>query len=250
MPEHYELEPTTPPPDLPGIVDVRGTAGEVADAIAADLYLHATNCVRQFGDFHMAVPRGRSAITLYRTLLIDPAYRDMPWKRTHLWTVSARADENETEENIRDLLVQHGDIPNDQFHPMPAGEKDADVRYAKALREHLGWREKGHDRLDYVLLGMGEDASTAEYLTSEMTHADADDLVIRHDAESEAISLSLRLINAARFIAVIVTGERKKAGIERLLSSERHDSPLSKVSPVGGVLKWYLDEAACPGGKD
>ncbi|RNC81764.1 MAG: hypothetical protein ED559_08260 [Phycisphaera sp.] len=247
MAEHYELEPEAPKPKLPGYVLVRGTAGEVADAVANDLYLHAMNCVRQFGDFHMALPRGESAFTLYRTLLIDPAYRDMPWKRTHVWSVSGKEGDTSTEETIRDFLVQHGDIPSDQFHPMPMEARDADVRYTKALREHLGWREKGHDRLDFVLLGVGPDSSTADYLPSAPIIEDGDSLVtVNRSGAERTMSLTMRVINASRFVAVIATGEHKEPGIRLMSSADANRSPLSKVSPVGGVLKWYLDESACP----
>jgi hypothetical protein len=47
-----------PAPKLWGTVDVRHDREDVYDALAADLMLHATNCVRTFGDFHLAVSGG------------------------------------------------------------------------------------------------------------------------------------------------------------------------------------------------
>jgi len=251
MADYYQLEPETPKPKLPGYVLVKGTAGEVADAVANDLYLHAMNCVRQFGDFHVVLPRGESAFTLYRTLLIDPAYRDMPWKRTHVWSVSGKEGDTATEEHIRELLVQHGDIPLDQFHPMPMETRDADIRYTKSLREHLGWREKGQDRLDFVLLGIGSDSSTADYSPSSPIIDNDDSLVtVNRSGAVRTMSLSMRVINASRFVAIIATGEHKQPGIRLMTSGDASRSPLSKVNPIGGVLKWYLDESACPSNGD
>ncbi|PHQ81779.1 MAG: hypothetical protein COB69_03695 [Phycisphaera sp.] len=247
MPEIYELEPELPKPDLPGHVVVQPTEGDVADAIAADLYLHALNCVRAHGDFHMALPSGVSPLKLYTTLMIDPAYREMPWKRTHLWIVSGQANDSGAEDAILETIVQHGDIPSGQFHPMNAGSPNADTRYTKALTEHLGWREKGHDRLDYVLLGVGADGSTAGYKAPGPPPNRDDDLVHLHGSGDDAtLSLSMRLINASRFVAIVATGKHKQPGIKQVTGRDSGSLPLSQINPIGGVLKWYLDEAACP----
>jgi 6-phosphogluconolactonase/glucosamine-6-phosphate isomerase/deaminase len=65
------------------------------------------------------------------------------------------------------------------------------------------------------------------------------------------------LINASRFIGVLVTGESKRQMIGRVAA--RHDDPeelpILGIHPVGadgagtsesGILKWYLDHEACP----
>jgi 6-phosphogluconolactonase/glucosamine-6-phosphate isomerase/deaminase len=247
MSETYELEPELPTPDLPGHVVVQPTDGEVADAIAADLFQHAMNCVRAHGDFHIALPSGVSPLKLYTTLMIDPAYREMPWKRTHLWMVSADARDQSTVEALQETIVLHGDIPRDQFHPMDAGIPNAADVYSNTLKEHLGWREKGHDRLDYVLLGVGQDGSTAGYRDSESMPNGSDQLVYQSGANgSFSMSLSMRLINASRFVAIVATGKHKRPGIQHMIGRDSGTLPILHVKPVGGVLKWYLDQDACP----
>lgn len=246
MTDIYELEPEAPTPDLPGTVIVRPNPSETADAIAADFFIHAVNCVRTFGDFHIALPGGESPVPLYRTLMLDPAYRDMPWKRTHIWLVSDTPD-HEAAELIRDILVVHGDVPRDQFHPMDVARKDADQAYAKELREHLGWREKGHDRLDYVLLGLGSDGSTAGYPGSAPVPDHEDRLAhLTNSNHPRTLSLSMRVINAARLIAVVATGAEKQTGLE-LAMKPNAGKPIGKLQPVGGALRWYLDKEATSG---
>lgn len=248
MADAYELEPEVPRPALPGSVVVRPTELEIADAIAADFYIHAVNCVRTFGDFHAALPGGRTPQALYRTLMLDPAYRDMPWKKTHIWLVSESTHAlPSAAEVVHDYVVLHGDVPKDQFHPMDLSRRDADAVYSARLREHLGWREKGHDRLDYVLLALGDDGSTAGYPVGERV-PEADDrlaLFTQHDP-ARTLSLSMRVINASRFVAVVATGARKRPGVE-LAADGGHAGPLGQIRPVGGTLRWYLDEPACSG---
>lgn len=248
MADAYELEPEIPAPALPGSVVVRPTEAELADAIAADFYIHAVNCVRTFGDFHIALPGGRSPQALYRTLMLDPAYRDMPWKRTHVWLVSDSTHQlPPAAEIVHDYIVVHGDVPRDQFHPMDPSRKDADLAYTTRLREHLGWREKGHDRLDYVLLGLGDDGSTAGYPGSSAIPAEDDRLAyFSESSQARTLSLSMRVINASRFIAIVATGARKKPGVDRALTKGAH-APVGRIKPIGGTLRWYLDEPACSG---
>ena len=85
LPEVYEVAPRPPTPRLPGTVVVREDVDALVDAVAADLLIQAHNCVRTFGDFHLALSGGTTPVLLYQRLMIDPAYRELPWTRTHLW---------------------------------------------------------------------------------------------------------------------------------------------------------------------
>src|SRR5688500_11683110 len=80
-----EAKITAPP--LPGKVIALETVDELIDRLAADLVVHAENCVRQFGDFHLALSGGSTPQPLYERLMYDPNYRRLPWRRTHLWMV-------------------------------------------------------------------------------------------------------------------------------------------------------------------
>src|SRR5687768_12288568 len=77
-------------PPLPGSVVIRETPDELIDAVAADLFFQAVACARTFGDFHLALSGGSTPEPLYARLMYDPNYRDLPWKRTHLWIVDER----------------------------------------------------------------------------------------------------------------------------------------------------------------
>jgi 6-phosphogluconolactonase len=295
MAETYELAPAPPTPRLPGTVVVRETVDELIDAVAADLYLHALNCIRAFGDFQLALSGGSTPLPLYRRLMYDPAYRDLPWVRTHLWMVDERRvpfdDDRSNFKTINELIVDHSGIPPEQVHPICAMADDADRQYEALLRETLGWRERGQDRLDYVLLGMGADGHTASlFPRSPALDGDGDgdedgaaagelgrwgemgerrERLVRINAGSavtppDRVTMTLRLINGARFVGVLVTGEGKRETVGKVAraaaalrardgdaaaeKSAVRDLPILGVRPVGGEMRWYLDRAACPGG--
>jgi 6-phosphogluconolactonase len=249
-----EFEPE--PPRLPGSVVVRKEAEDLHSAMGADLFIHAMNCVRTFGDFHLALSGGSTPLPFYQRLMVDPMFRALPWTRTHLWIVDERRvafeDERSNYRHIEEIIVSHSDIPREQAHPMLAVEPDADSRYERELREALGWREKGQDRLDYVLLGMGGDGHTASLFPRSPALAVKDRLVTINAGPSvtppERVTMTYTLINSARFISVLVTGEGKRAMVQRVSAGRDPASelPILGVKPLGGVLRWYVDEAACP----
>ena len=78
------------PPALPGEVIALKDPDEVLARLARDIVDHALQCVRKFGDFHIALSGGRTPFPLYTRLMTDPLYRALPWAKTHLWIVDER----------------------------------------------------------------------------------------------------------------------------------------------------------------
>ena len=250
------LDPPIARPRLAGAVVARHGAEELYDSVAADLLVHAANCVRRFGDFHLALSGGRTPFPLYERLMYDPRFRGLPWRRTHLWMADERAVPFESEQSnfgrIKEVIVDHSDIPPEQVHPMLAALPDAAGRYERELREALGWREKGHDRLDFVLLGMGTDGHTASIFPGSAALHEPERLVVDVPPPVTAApavprcTLTMRTLNAARFLAPLVMGADKRPVLERIAAGASPDElPIAGLRPVAGELRWYLDAAAC-----
>jgi hypothetical protein len=234
-PAGYELERAVVKPELPGEVCVRASDHDAVGALAADLLLHAHNCVRAFGDFHLCVSGDGAVEPALLRLLTDPAHRDLPWRRTHLWPFAERLDPGPGAEYdlIHETIAIHADLPKEQTHRIDTARPDAAAHYERELRETLAWREKGHDRLDYALLS--PTSPPARWGDSE----DPESALVR--SYTDRVACTRRLVNASRLISVLALGDRPS--IERIGGS-RH--ALSALAPVGGSLRWYLDEAACP----
>jgi len=264
-------------PALPGETAVALDLDRMIDLVAADLVLHSIACARTFGDFHIALSGGRTPIKLYERLMYDPNCRAIPWRKTHLWIVEERAvpldDPESTFGLIKETIVGHSDIPREQVHPITMTSSDAAADYERALRETLGWREKGHDRLDYVLLGLGADGSTAGLVPGSAAAMERTRLMaaVASDERPQSVSqaaagtgirtgirtvsrdvtrrvtMTIPLFNAARFVAVLASGDAKADAIRRVVAGGEPttDLPVAAIRPVGGQLKWYLDQAAC-----
>lgn len=242
-------------PALPGSAVTARTVDRLIDLLAADLLVHAVNCVRTFGDFHLALSGGSTPQPLYERLMYDPAYRSLPWRRTHLWIVDERRvpfeDARSNFKMIDETIVDHADIPREQVHPIFAMSDSADAEYEKTLRETLAWREKGHDRLDFVLLGMGADGHTASLFPHSPALREGERLVRINAGPTvtppNRVTMTYPLINASRVVAVMVTGASKAAMVQRVALGHEscEDIPIKGVRPVGGELRWYLDAEAC-----
>lgn len=276
-PEIYQIAPTPPPPRLPGVVIARTTADEVIDALAAEMLLHAHNCARAYGEFHMALSGGGTPIPLYERLMIDPALRTFPWDRSHIWIVDERRvpfdDPRSNFKAINEILGDHSGIPAANVHPIFAMADDADTAYELRLRSVLGKRPQGQERLDFVLLGMGSDGHTASLFPNSPALAAGGNppRLVRINTgpnvtPPDRVTLTFDMINASRFIAVMVTGQGKRDTLGRVQAANRstglgpggtpvgpmasdnavRDLPILGVRPSAGVLRWYVDHDACP----
>jgi 6-phosphogluconolactonase len=250
----YELAPRPRTPTLPGDVVLRRSLEETIDALLADLLMHAMSCARSFGDFHLALSADEELTPLYVSLMIDPRWRELPWKRTHLWMVAddrvALDDPRSGFRRLRELLVEHSDIPPAQVHPFITSRADADRLYEQELREALAWREKGHDRLDFALLHLAAEGRAPAPPAPDA----AEQRLVALDAPPAEqgpgrIGLTTDFLNATRFLAILAAGDDRRAAVAEVETDaqrERAVLPVGALRPMAGALRWYLDFDACP----
>jgi 6-phosphogluconolactonase len=215
-------------------------------------------------DFHLALSGGSTPFPLYRRLMLDPDFRDFPWRRTHLWIVDERCvpfdHEKSNYRQVKDIIVDHSGIPKEQVHPMLVEKPDCDVQYEKDLRHAFLYRSKGHDRLDFVILGLGDDGHTASLFPG--SPATLESLKAANGTPPRWVlmnrgpkvtppdrcTMTYTLLNAARMLACLCVGEKKQSMLARVAAGKDkpEDLPILGIRPVAGELRWYLDHAACP----
>lgn len=256
-----ELLPTPPnprKPALPGTVVTRHTLEDLLDTLLTDVLSQSQSCVRAFGDFHLAIAASEAMEPVMVRMMLDPAYRSLPWKRTHLWLVDDCDvdidDDRSRAKRVREILVDHSDIPVDQVHGiMVSGDSPAE-EYQEELRQALAWREKGHDRLDFSLLGLGHGGTAAAQLAAHPGRfppvSNGPELVLPTAWKDEAglswYGLSPRTINASRFIGIIASGETSRPDIAHLERQSKLGGVPGIIKPIGGELRWYVDGDALP----
>lgn len=246
-----ELAPkaTARPPRVGGEVVLRPEADGAIDAMLADMYLHASNCVRAFGDFHLAIGATPGVETALVRLLYDLNFRDFPWGRTRLWMTEERGTQGQGERwpVLEGTVVAQSGMPVEQAHPVALSCAAPAEEYERQLREHLGWRPKGHDRLDLVLAAIDEEGNLPW-----ATHHAADDgalCIAWTDREGRTrTGLTPFVISACRCVCVLALGEGVRGAMARLEASLRGGpaAPARSLRATGGDVRWYMDYEACP----
>lgn len=257
--ESIDLVPTNdvPAPRLTGGVVHRPDADQLIDAMLAELEIHARNCVRAFGDFQFAISGNEQTEPYLRRLMYDPAHREFPWLRTRVWMADEEAGGGRWA-RIEGLVLEQSGIPAEQVHRLKVTtpREEGIDQYEAELRQTLGWREKGHDRLDFVLLSLSPAGGVAGYERFRLEEPPVQDerllAVIDPQEGGTAVSMTMSFINAARMVGVIAAGAECRDAVSRLAEAcriRRRDKtmPAMWLAPMAGELRFYLDNAACPG---
>jgi 6-phosphogluconolactonase len=72
-------------------------------------------------------------------------------------------------------------------------------------------------------------------------------VVMAREEDPPRLTMTLNLINDARFVAIFATGSACAEVVRRCAArrAERAAMPVAGVAPADGVLRWYLDGSAC-----
>jgi 6-phosphogluconolactonase len=170
--------------------------------------------------------RGRCLIALSggrtsRRMLRDLRRLRVHWHDLQVFQVDERVvaenDERRNARQIADLLVAPAMLQAAQFHAMPVerGNLEAGAEdYARLLGEHAGTPPV----LDVVHLGIGADGHTASLVLGDRL-LDAHDRDVGISVPHQGVArmtLTLRVLDAARHRLWLVTGADKAAALRKL----------------------------------
>lgn len=250
---------------LSGNVVIESRLDRLYDRLAGDLRAVAEAAVGNRGVFHLALSGGSTPRPLYERLVVPSIADHMPWSHTHLWVVDERRvsedDERSNIRMIRHSLADRVPIPADRVHPMPVLEQDPATRYEHELAEAFGIQPPSSPsgatdppRLDFVLLGMGDDGHTASLFPLSSALGVRDRWIAVNDGAGVTppprVTMTFPLLNAADHVAVLITGEKKSPmlrRVDRATQGIHHDAqtlPITAIHPQQGTLTWFLDASA------
>jgi 6-phosphogluconolactonase len=226
-------------------------------ARAADLFAFAAQeSAAARGRFAAALSGGETPRALYRLLARQQFSQKVPWRRVHVYWGDERCvppdDPASNYGMARDAFLRHVPIPAEQVHRL-LGE-DEPVLAAQAYEQELhglAALERPRSELpvfDLVLLGLGADGHTASLFPRAETLAEEERLCVPATAPdgSPRLTVTYPVLNAARRVWFLVSGERKAGMVAEVLEGLQVPQaiPAQGVAPVHGRLLWLLDEAA------
>lgn len=221
---------------------------------AADFFMAAArHRIEKSGQFSVAVSGGATPRPMHRLLAEDPHGRARVWEKTHLFWVDERCvPESDPASNYgmarRDFVERVG-IPAAQVHPM-RGTIDPDrgaTDYEKTLRSFFCKKQDVFPRFDLICLGIGTDGHTASLFPGHPAVDEPKKWVVAVKGghpDVWRLTLTLPVLNAARNVMVLVSGEKKREVVKTLFQDDPPGLPAQRVQPSAGNVTWIMDDDA------
>jgi 6-phosphogluconolactonase len=227
---------------------------------AADLITQAAQgAIRVRGRAMLALAGGSTPEKTY-SLLARPGRRSrIDWAHTYLFFGDERFvrpdDPSSNFAMVQRTLLAPVPVPAGHAFPVPTQigtAAAAAAEYAATLTRVFGIGDS-HDppRFDLILLGLGEDGHTASLFPGAASLGVTDRWVVASPPGTlpppvERITLTFAVLNAAREILFLVSGQNKAEALHEVLEGRpsREERPAVCVRPVDGTLTWLVDEAA------
>lgn len=223
------------------------------------------------GRFVLVLSGGNTPRRLYRILAAEE--HGIDWSRVEFLFSDERMvpydDPDSNYRMARETLLDHIPAAPERTHPMPTDRppSEAAAAYEAELRMVLDPKEP---RPDLVLLGMGADGHTASIFPgspllegcleeetmpggrpprSSRSYKEERLCIPVEDAPTppqKRVTLTPYLINQARQVLVLVSGEDKVAAVSAALESDADPSeiPIRAIAPESGVFSWLMDRKA------
>lgn len=218
-------------------------------AVATAFAKYLSEQIKQSDSFHIALSGGSTPKVLFK-LLAEQDAKEIDWKKVHLfWGDERCVLPTDAESNYRmtkEKLIDHIAIPFVNVHRVLGSRNPAveAVRYGKEIQWCLP-EKNGLPVFDLVMLGMGSDGHTASIFPHQMELLKAKDIcgVATHpESGQKRVTLTGKVINNAKQIHFLVTGESKKEKIQEIFgqSGKYKDYPATHIKRA----EWWLDEAA------
>jgi len=201
---------------------------EAARTAAAFIEVSAAEAIAERGRFNFAVSGGK---TPWKTLelLSDGG---MDWSRTSLFQVDERiAPTGSLERNLTHLVLSLPLICQAAIRPMPVGAED--IESATASYDY-----SLPSQLDLVHLGLGPDGHTASLIPGDPVLDVSDRDVALTGGEYQGtrrMTLTYPVINRARKLLFLITGDGKGEALRLLLAGE-HSIPAGRIANENSFL--------------
>lgn len=207
-------------------------------------------------EVHIALSGGSTPKIVFDELA-ENFQPDIDWSKVHLYWGDERCvppdDDDSNYKMTEEHLLSKIDIPELNIHRIKGenGPEYEAERYNDFLDSMLP-KVNGIPAFDLVILGIGDDGHTASIFPHEIELWDSEKYceVAEHPENGQnRITITGQIINNAKIVAFLVTGENKADRISEIIYGKEiaESYPVSLVKPTNGKLVWFLDEAAAAG---
>ncbi len=244
---------------MPEQVEIFADAAEVAVATADRVEAVLRDASARGCECAIALSGGSTPALLFDELARRTAGgAQIPWGCARIFWGDERAVPPDHEDSnyrmARDRLLDPIGLAGDRIHRMPAERADRDEaarEYGRLLAEHLPASDgdPSWPVFDLILLGMGPDGHTASlFPNTQALEAESEIVSANYVPKFDVwrMTLTVPVLNAAREVVLMVSGESKAERIGDILGGRvpADSFPVQQIHPAGGDLRWMIDRAA------
>jgi 6-phosphogluconolactonase len=226
-------------------------AEAVSERAALEIVRRLAGAHRERGVAHLALSGGSTPSRTYELL----AHELPSWDGVEVWFADERCvspqDEQSNFRLAHETLLGPAGVPPEQLHRMEGelGPEAGAERYARALDEHVAFRDGDLPVLDVIVLGIGPDGHVASLFPCSPAldageHALCVAVLGSPKPPPERITLSMAVLRAARCCLLLATSAAKSDAISAMLGEPTRHVPASLLRR--GRLSVILDDAAAP----
>jgi 6-phosphogluconolactonase len=228
---------------------------ELFDLAARRFAAAVGEAVEARGTARVALSGGSTPSGLYGILAGADFRARVAWDRIHFyWGDERCVPPDHASSNYgmaRNLLLAHLPILPANVHRMPGEMEPAAgaARYQAELEADFAPAPGEPPIFDWILLGLGADGHTASLFPQSPVLQVVDRWVaaVRPPGGLSRLTLTLPVLNAARQVHFLATGEEKARMFLRASGQSGEpgpDCPASLVRPKAGRLVWMVDPGA------
>jgi len=202
---------------------------------------------------HIALSGGTTPKSVFELINQRGQSTAINWQKLHFWWCDERCvDFADKESNFGEadrLLFASVDIPRENLHPMQGdiSPEQAALNYVRELKKHVSQTD-GVPQFDWVWLGMGDDGHTASLFVNGVSLSSDKwvEVAVHPSTKQTRITLTLKVLNNAKMVDFLVTGENKAAMLAKVFNREsvRIDYPAKAIKLTTGRLVWHVDQTA------
>lgn len=229
---------------------------KIGDKFAETLAVRVSECAGRH--FFLALSGGRTPEPLLNRLTTPELRSAAPWERVEVFFVDERPvgpDHPDSNYGMaRRAWLNDGAVPETQIHRMRGEARPLSaeaVRYEELITNRVPAGPTSFPAFDLIVLGIGDDGHVASLFPGTKALDETMRVVAANHVPRlglDRLTLTFPVLNSAREIWMIVSGESKADVVARALSgtapSLTEPLPVTLVHPANGKMKWWLDKDA------
>jgi len=216
--------------------------GEFAEYAAVKIAGEIASRINQYGRCSVALAGGSTPKPVYEALSKRETAGELSWEKVEIYFGDERCvSSDDPDSNYRmayDSLLKHVALPENGIHRIE-GER---VDYNKTAKEYEAILP---DKLDILILGMGEDGHTASIFPGSSAAQEKKRKVVAilsSKKPAERITITPPVVKNARRIFVLVAGAGKAPVLSEVFKGDSQPEALPVLFAIGGY--WIVDTSA------